>query len=119
MSGYVRGTCHTSKASFLLQLYLLNLISGVRGGGGRGEERGSIESGNQFPPSVSISFLYSREGGEERGQEERERGFRTSIRRRRRRRVSCTITNFESKVPWKKRKEGGKKKEEKEKGKRK
>lgn len=34
MSGYVRGTCHTSKASFLLQLYLLNLISG---GGGEGK----------------------------------------------------------------------------------
>lgn len=38
MSGYVRGTCHTSKASFLLQLYLLNLIPGVGGGGG-GEVR--------------------------------------------------------------------------------
>lgn len=37
MSGYVRGTCHTSKASFLLQLYLLNLISGVGGGGGEGK----------------------------------------------------------------------------------
>lgn len=73
MSGYVRGTCHTSKASFLLQLYLLNLISGVRGGGGRGEERGSIESGNQFPPSVSISFLYSREGAR-RGGKGRGRG---------------------------------------------
>lgn len=34
MSGYVRGPCHTSKASFLLQLYLLNLISG---GGGEGK----------------------------------------------------------------------------------
>lgn len=30
----MRGTCHTSKASFLLQLYLLNLISG---GGGEGK----------------------------------------------------------------------------------
>lgn len=30
----MRGTCHTSKVSFLLQLYLLNLISG---GGGEGK----------------------------------------------------------------------------------
>lgn len=33
----MRGTCHTSKASFLLQLYLLNLIPGVGGGGGEGK----------------------------------------------------------------------------------
>ena len=35
--GYVRGTCHTSKASFLLQLYLLNLIRPRKGEGGGGE----------------------------------------------------------------------------------
>ena len=34
--GYVRGTCHTSKASFLMQLYLLNLIRPRRVGGVEG-----------------------------------------------------------------------------------
>lgn len=103
MSGYVRGTCHTSKASFLLQLYLLNLIPGVGGGGG-GEVRSKAVI-NFHQVSRYRSCIRERGGG---GGEERARGegFRTSIRRRR---VSCTITNFESKVPWagKKRKEGG------------
>lgn len=117
MSGYVRGTCHTSKASFLLQLYLLNLIPGVGGGGG-GEVRSKAVI-NFHQVSRYRSCIRERGGGG--GGEERARGegFRTSIRRRR---VSCTITNFESKVPWagKKRKEGGGgKREEKEKGKRK
>lgn len=67
--GYVRGTCHTSKASFLLQLYLLNLI--------RVRSKAVINFRKCLDIVLAIRRRFSLP-------------FRAALR--------CTITNFGSKV---------------------
>lgn len=68
MSGYVRGTCHTSKVSFLLQLYLLNLISGGGGEGKREVRSKAVINFHQVSRYRScIRGRGARRGGKRRG----------------------------------------------------